>query len=350
MEDVEAPQSVGRAKHLPQSLVLDHVSPATRLLEKRRQMFEVQEALENQKAEFNRKEEVFKKREEALKMKDLELQESLIRFSKFLQENDSKRARAEKKAADEIKARIQKEKEIEGLADQLEELRAEKERVHGVLEKNMRYQHYLESVLEGADEYQEVPDLLMRHATLRATNKDLRDHQQKCSEAAESIRAELAAYVKGRTDEILNLSNRVARLKKELEKHEGEAMVQESKKDSSLQVASQKTLEYGQVVFSTDNIFNRCHSRSKIGYPAESNPLQQLDVVGNFVSDLGAIIRSHKIEAAKRTNRAEEGQDGQASGNAWATSSAGTAGMLASHNNKSHPDYASSRDQSVSGF
>lgn len=30
-------------------------------------------------------EEVFKRREEALKLKDLELQESLIRFSKFLQ-------------------------------------------------------------------------------------------------------------------------------------------------------------------------------------------------------------------------------------------------------------------------
>lgn len=40
---------------LPQTLVLDHVSPATRLLEKRRQMFEVQEALEHQKQEFNRK-------------------------------------------------------------------------------------------------------------------------------------------------------------------------------------------------------------------------------------------------------------------------------------------------------
>jgi hypothetical protein len=40
---------------LPQTLVLDHVSPATRLLEKRRQMFEVQEALEAQKQEFNRK-------------------------------------------------------------------------------------------------------------------------------------------------------------------------------------------------------------------------------------------------------------------------------------------------------
>ena len=36
-------------------MVLEHVSPATRLLEKRRQMFEVQEALEQQKTEFNRK-------------------------------------------------------------------------------------------------------------------------------------------------------------------------------------------------------------------------------------------------------------------------------------------------------
>jgi len=57
-----------------------------------------------------------------------------------------------------------------------------------------------------------------------------------CSELAESIRAELAGYVKGRTDEILNISNRVARLKKELEKHEGEAMVQVRLWDSPLVV------------------------------------------------------------------------------------------------------------------
>lgn len=46
-----------------------------------------------------------------------------------------------------------------------------------------------------------------------------------------------------------------------------------------------------QVVLSTDNIFSRCRARSKIGYPAETNPLFQLDVVGNFVSDLAAITR-----------------------------------------------------------
>ncbi|KAG2435900.1 hypothetical protein HXX76_007095 [Chlamydomonas incerta] len=300
--------ATARAKMMPQTLVLDHVSPATRLLEKRRQMFEVQEALEAQKQDFNRKEEVFKRREEALKLKDLELQESLIRFSKFLQENDSKRARAEKKANDEIKARVQKEKEIEQLTEVLEELKSEKERILEVLEKNMRYQHYLESVLEVADEYQEVADLLLRHATLSATNADLKDHQRKCSELAEKVRTELQIYVKQKTDEILNLNNQVAKLKTELEGYEAEAMVQEAKKDSSLQIASQRTLEYGQVVLSADNIFNRCRAKSSIGHPAESNPLHQLDVIGNFVSDLGSIIKQFKQEQAKRASLASRAE------------------------------------------
>ena len=99
----------GRHKGLPQTLTLDHVSPATRLLEKRRQMFEVQEALDAQKEEFQRREATFKRREEMLKKKDLELQESLIKFNKFLQENESKRNRAIKRASDERKQREQKE-------------------------------------------------------------------------------------------------------------------------------------------------------------------------------------------------------------------------------------------------
>ncbi|GBG70268.1 hypothetical protein CBR_g6397 [Chara braunii] len=53
MEDTLLPgKTSSRPSH--NVLVMEHVSPATRLLEKRRQMFEVQEALEAQKAEFAR--------------------------------------------------------------------------------------------------------------------------------------------------------------------------------------------------------------------------------------------------------------------------------------------------------
>ncbi len=78
----------GTGEALPETLVIDHVSAATRLLEKRRQMFEVQEALNSQKEEFTRREDAFRRREEALRRKDLELQESLIKFNRFLQENE----------------------------------------------------------------------------------------------------------------------------------------------------------------------------------------------------------------------------------------------------------------------
>eukprot|EP00775_Hariotina_reticulata_P008951 gene8951-9127_t len=276
-------------------LMLEHASPSTQLLEKRRQMFEVQEALELQKQEFARKEEAFRKREEALKKKDLELQESLIRFSKFLQENDSKRARAEKKAADEIKSRQQKEKEIEQLTEVLEQLREDKEHVHEVLDRYMQYQHYLESVLEVADEYQEVPDLLMRFATLQAAHADLCSHQQKCASEAEEVRAALQALTKQKSDEILNLNNHLAELKKQLELYQQQASLQEFHKDCSLQVAAQRTLEYGQVVLAADNVFNRCRQKSYNAHALENNPLQQLEIIGNYISDLLTICKKQGL-------------------------------------------------------
>jgi predicted nuclease with TOPRIM domain len=172
--------------------------------------------------------------------------------------------------------------------------------------KAHRYQRFLETVLEVADEYQEVPDLLMRHATLQATNQDLKEHQHRCAELAEKTRAELNVYIKQKTDEILNLNNHLARLKKELESFEQQAMAQESKKDYSLQVASQKTLEYGQVVMSTDNIFNRCRSKSCIGHAAETHPLLQLEIIGNYVSDLGYIVKMHKEQQRKAAAKLDE--------------------------------------------
>ena len=100
------------------NLTGSQVSPATRLLEKRRQMFEVQEALDAQKEEYLRHEDAFRRREEALRKKDVELQDSLIKFNKFLQENESKRKRAVTRAADERKQIEQKELDIERLSRQ----------------------------------------------------------------------------------------------------------------------------------------------------------------------------------------------------------------------------------------
>ena len=81
-----------------------------------------------------------------LKKKDLELQESLIKFNKFLQENDSKRGRAEKKEKEEIKQRSLKEQEIVRLQDQLQRQKDHRQVMVIDLQKKMKYQSFLESV------------------------------------------------------------------------------------------------------------------------------------------------------------------------------------------------------------
>ncbi|KAK9833172.1 hypothetical protein WJX74_009370 [Apatococcus lobatus] len=293
MESSQFFSHIQKARLIPHSLVLEHVSPATRLLEKRRQMFEVQEALDLQKLEFSKKEEVLKRREEGLKRKDIELQESLIRFSKFLQESDSKRSRALKKASDERKACEEKEKEVDQLLHLVEDLRSQKEEAQAILKSNIKYQHYLESVLEVTPECHEINDLIARHATLEASNQDLREQQRQAGESTEQVRAELRAYTKARTDEILHLNTSIAALKKQLEASEQEAYALESKKDQQLQAATRKTLTYGQVCMSTDNLFSRCRQKSSVARSDEKNALRQLDIIGNFISDLEAMKDLH---------------------------------------------------------
>jgi len=192
-------------------MVLEHVNPTTRLLEKRRLMRETEETLDARKSEYKLKEQGFKRREEALKRKDLELQESLVRFSKFLQENDAKRTAAERKAAEEIKARLQKEMEIRELTRMQEGLRADLEDAKDEVERNLRYERYLSTVLEAPDSsYGEIQDLLNRHKTLRVTNEDLRTRDAALNDDADATRARLHSYTKRMTAERPNLNNDIA--------------------------------------------------------------------------------------------------------------------------------------------
>ena len=276
------------------TMVLEHVNPTTRLLEKRRLMRETEETLDARKSEYKLKEQGFKRREEALKRKDLELQESLVRFSKFLQENDAKRTAAERKAAEEIKARLQKEMEIRELTRMQEGLRADLEDAKDEVERNLRYERYLSTVLEAPDSsYGEIQDLLNRHKTLRVTNEDLRTRDAALNDDADATRARLDAYTKRMTDERLNLNNDIAKLKKRLEAASLE--VERAQKASAADQASSRnrTLEHGRVVAAAENLFQRCRQRSNVQYARTKDPIEQLHVIGDYVGDMGQVVK-HK--------------------------------------------------------
>ena len=62
----------------------DALTPATRLLEKKREMAEVEAALEAQKEEFQLKMESLQQRRDDLERKERNLKEQLLKFEKFL--------------------------------------------------------------------------------------------------------------------------------------------------------------------------------------------------------------------------------------------------------------------------
>ncbi|MGH0142342.1 UNVERIFIED_CONTAM: hypothetical protein FKN15_039237 [Acipenser sinensis] len=143
MSEVE--QALAAQKEMPERED-EYLTPATQLLEKRREMSEVEQALAAQKEEFQMKMESLQQRREELERKEEQLKESLLKFNKFLKENDSKRSRAVKKACDAREMARQKDRDMERLGEEIAVLEAKKERLQRKVEKNAIFWKYLEKV------------------------------------------------------------------------------------------------------------------------------------------------------------------------------------------------------------
>lgn len=125
--DVSLTRTLSHSANLQDAEVV-YETPATRLLEKRKEMADIDQSLAAQNEEFHLKVESVKNRRNELRRKENLLKESLVKFDKFLRENDGKRTRAVKKAQDERRVRDAKEQEIVQTRALVVELMAKRER------------------------------------------------------------------------------------------------------------------------------------------------------------------------------------------------------------------------------
>ncbi len=149
--------------------------------------------------------EAFRRREEGLRKKDLELQDSLIKFNKFLQENESKRNRAEKRAMEKTRQRKAKEQQIILLNKQFEEKKKECAEYEDKVRKHKKYEQYLDSVhLLVPEDYPEITDLLNRYNTLHDTHTYLTQTQQENEANNEKLRQDFHNYTKEQVRPLLH--------------------------------------------------------------------------------------------------------------------------------------------------
>ena len=230
-----------------------------------------------------------------LKKKDLELQESLIKFNKFLQENDSKRSRAEKKEREEIKQRTVKESEIVKLNEALADQKSKRDAMKRDLEKMNKYQKFLESVLDAEEEFQEIHDLLSRYETLDAAHSDLISRSIKADEENEMQRHDLQTYVREKTDDLLGYNNTIAGLQKQSVGAMTATRVEEANADRRLPDVADRTLQLGQGMMACDNIYQALSPSAPEG--------------GRRLADLGVLAtNSCTSKTTSQTSRPSRGR------------------------------------------
>lgn len=126
-------------------------SQSTLLLKKRKEMKEVDDALELMKKDHKKRMDMCEERRIQFESKQAKLREQVWKFEKFIQENDLKRQRAETKAKYEKKQYEEKCKEIVALMATIQELETTCQQLQKQLTKEKKYEEYLEKITDQGD-------------------------------------------------------------------------------------------------------------------------------------------------------------------------------------------------------
>lgn len=142
----------------------------------------------------------------------------MIRFCRFLQENEAKKTRADRRAQEEERQRDVKQKEIDALRISCTELQRQQAKLDRKVEALKKYESYLESVIKThQDQYGNAGEIITRYKTLIKSNENLvRDHTN-LEQEFEKLKVDCSSFEKDKNHEILQLNNEIKDLQKILE-------------------------------------------------------------------------------------------------------------------------------------
>ena len=297
---------------------------STLLLKKRKEMREVDDALDFMKEEFRKRMDAVTERQIEFEKRKKEMKESVTKFEKFIKENEAKRKRAETKLKTEQKARegyMDKEKEQRSA---LNEFVIDSKKLEERLHLLLRYQSYLESVIapgSNDNDFEDIGEVLSRYQTLLTANRDLQNHQSRGESDFDTERNNNAQMLERAQNDILVNNSIIHERQKANETLKKETSTLSSENENAANLQRSMKTEHGQVVMSIKNLHSRCamslppgksapqieadEKNSELAYLTEG-----LEYVGSRVNDLRAIADGYqKYKRKKAEDLAEKAAD-----------------------------------------
>ena len=251
------------------------------------------------------------------------------------QENESKKNRALKRAAEEKKQREVKEAEIKRFEVQLKLKLREEGVLKEELERNLKYQDYLESVVQNMSKFfPEIPDILNRYKTLRDANIYLLEKQQMDEGSNENTLREFLTFKKSKENQVLNNNNEIADLQVRMEHKQARTNTLQDDIDNAIKEASEKALSLGQILSSASNILDRCeetfrrrHNKPQIDRSSDKlrldgmslteqclRTMSKLDEIAMFMADFKDIREEYSKDTGAQISYKQKGAATMAGG------------------------------------
>ncbi|KAG7387554.1 hypothetical protein PHYPSEUDO_013948 [Phytophthora pseudosyringae] len=286
---------------------ISQMSQSTLLLKKRKEMREIDDALDFMKEEYAQRMEACDARQRELERKQAEMKEQVTRFEKFIKENDSKRTRAELKSKSEHRLGEVNEARKRQLVLQLEKDGREREALERKRDQLLKYRQYLEAAVEASDgEYEEIGDILNRHATLVDTNNDLKAQVRAAEVETDQLRQRIRALKVEMQNIVLVQNSSIHGQQQQLETLRSEALRLDLDRQRNDRVANDRSRESGQIVLTVTNLYSRLNLGGKLPVLREQDmDVAQyieslLKVIAARIVDLDYIVSNYKDQNASR--------------------------------------------------
>ena len=244
--------------------MLDPTSSATKLLEKRREMYELQEALQKDKEKFNEKETQFKKTEEELRNRDEDFHKKICDYymNTFEKKQNDAHANSEK-IKTERKATLEMEEKIANLKTKNEKLKEDLEKLKLIHDKLRAYEDFLKKVKDKHPEsFNDLNGVIEKYKILEDKYNEIKKETEmsKKQKEQEKIKfrlekSELEGKINVLISNIQTIQGELKDLKEKKKDLESEVTMMEA--NSNTVVSS---LEM--ILLAVDNIYEKCAKKS----------------------------------------------------------------------------------------
>ncbi|NXT95229.1 CC42M protein, partial [Anhinga rufa] len=264
--------------------------PSARLLLKRREGAEGEQALQSQREEFRHRMERLEQCRQQLGQRKDQLRDVVLKFNAFLKASAARRERALRRADEERALAAGQGAEAARLRQELAGLLQRRERLARRLRSLRGFGDYLQGVLARTGQFQDVPAMLAHFGALAGARAALAHQAEARRERLAQSRAQLRQYQEEASSKLLHTTTELTQLRAQLEAARHATLQGESRWAHSQSTAAQKTLLLGQIKLAVLNLFQLATTRLKVPMDVALEDTEaQLDVVLLCMQDLAAI-------------------------------------------------------------